>query len=422
MADTVRLGLMGLGTVGSGLVELVNRNAAAIEQKSGVRLEIAKALVKTPGKPRPLPPERLCYDPAELVEDPEVDLVVEVIGGIEPAKSLMLRALEAGKDVVTANKAVLARHGAEIFTAAARAGRQVGFEASVCGGIPIVRAISSGLIANDIDEFVGILNGTSNYVLTRMYKDKLPYPEAVRLAQEKGLAEADPSFDVGGLDAAHKLIVLTELTFQVKATVDEIELEGIEQIEPVDIEIADQFGFVIKPLAVARRQGELLDLRVHPALVPFEHPLGAVSDEFNAVLVKGDAIGEMIFLGKGAGSLPTASAVLSDIVEIARNSGNGVMWNPLASRRLAHVEATSRYYLRLPIYDRPGLIGKIGTALGDEGISVTHVQARVAGRADEGQMMIITHPTAESVVNRALERIHAACALRGAPVTLRIVD
>ena len=420
MSKVARLGLLGLGTVGSGLVEIVTKNARSIEKKSGVKLEIAKALVKSKGKPRPLPQEMLTFDADDIFNDPSIDIVVEVIGGIEPAKSYILQALDKGKNVVTANKAVLASFGAEIFTKATETGKQLGFEASVCGGIPLIRALSSGMIANEVDELVGILNGTSNYILTRMYKDKLSFDEALKLAQENGLAEADPTFDVEGIDAAHKLIVLTELTFQTKATLDDLEREGITQIEQVDIKVADEFGFVIKPIAVARKRGSSLDLRVHPALVPFEHPLGPVSDEFNAVMVKGDATGEMIFHGKGAGSLPTASAVMSDIIEIARNPNGGVMWNPTKSSKFEHLEGRTRYYLRFPILDRPGLIGKIATVLGDHGVSITHALARLDG--DTGNVMVVTHETSEAEVGQALSEIYSAGALRGNPLSLRILE
>jgi len=243
---------------------------------------------------------------------------------------------------------------------------------------------------------------------------------AVNSAVANGLAEADPTFDVEGIDAAHKLIVLTELTFQTKATLDDLEREGITQIEPIDIKVADEFGFVIKPIAVARRRGKSLELRVHPALVPFEHPLGPVSDEFNAVMVKGDATGEMIFHGKGAGSLPTASAVMSDVIEIARNPGGGVMWNPTESTKLVHFEGTTRYYLRFPILDRPGLIGKIATVLGEHGISITHAMARLEG--GRGNVMIVTHETSESEVCRALVEIAEAGVLGGEPLSLRILE
>lgn len=420
MPTTLRLGLLGLGTVGSGLVEIVQKSGASIEAKSGVKLEIVRALVKSPGKPRPLPESQLTYNADDIFNDPQIDMVVEVIGGIEPAKTYILEALARGKSVVTANKAVLAQHGAEIFEKAKSTGRQLGFEASVCGGIPIIRALSSGMIANEVDELDGILNGTSNFILTRMYKDKLSYDEALKLAQERGLAEADPTFDVEGIDASHKLIVLTELVFQTKATLEDLEREGITQIEPVDIKVADEFGFVIKPVAVARRRDNGLDLRVHPALVPFEHPLGPVSDEFNAVMVKGDATGEMIFHGKGAGSLPTASAVMSDIIEIARNPSGGVMWNPTTSRKLEPSEGQTRYYLRFPIEDKPGLIGKIATVLGDHGISITHALARLTGGT--GNVMVVTHETSETEVCRALVEITAAGVLKGEPLSLRIID
>ncbi|MBS1712919.1 MAG: homoserine dehydrogenase [Armatimonadetes bacterium] len=422
MSTTVRLGLLGLGTVGSGLVEIVRKSGANIEKRSGVRLEIAKAVVRNPDKPRPLPREQVTLDADEVFDDPTIDIVVEVMGGMEPAKSYILKALSKGKSVVTANKAVLAAHGAEIFQKCTESGRQLGFEASVCGGIPIVRALSSGLIANDVDEIVGILNGTSNYILTRMYKERLSFEEALAKAQENGLAEADPTFDVEGIDAAHKLIVLTELTFQTKASLDQIEREGIRQITPIDIKVADESGFVIKPVAVARRHGDSLDLRVHPALVAFEHPLGPVSDEFNAVMVRGDAIGEMIFHGKGAGSLPTASAVMSDIIEIARNPGSGVMWNPVESRKLNHLEGRSRYYMRFPIEDRPGLIGKIATVLGEHGISITHANARLQDRSGRGDVTVITHESSESEVSKAVREIAEACSLPAEPVTLRILD
>ncbi|MBL8065261.1 MAG: homoserine dehydrogenase [Chthonomonadaceae bacterium] len=419
MPTVVRLGLLGLGTVGSGLVEIVSKSGSVIESKSGVRLEIVKALVKTKDKPRPLESDKLTFDPDEVFYHPEIDIVVEVMGGIEPAKGYILKALESGKGVVTANKAVLAQYGTEIFEQAKRHGKQLGFEASVCGGIPLIRALSSGMIANDIDDLVGILNGTSNFILTRMYKEKLSYDEALAMAQDRGFAEADPTFDVEGIDAAHKLIVLTELTFQTKATLEDLEREGITKIDPIDIHVADEFGFVIKPLAVAKRTGASLNLRVHPTLVPFEHPLGAVSDEFNAVMVRGDATGEMIFHGKGAGSLPTASAVLSDIIEIARNPTGGIIWNPAASQRFEKSEGRTRYYLRFPIEDRPGVIGRIATSLGDHGISITHALAKLDSSA--GNVMIVTHEASESEVNAAMVDIAATVVLRGEPLSLRIL-
>lgn len=427
MSRPVRLGLLGLGTVGTGLVEILKKNSASIQEKSGVQLEIAKALVKSKNKPRPLDPSQLTFSPEEIFNDDSIDIVVEVIGGIEPAKSYIIRALESGKSVVTANKAVLAAHGAEIFSSASKAGKQLGFEASVCGGIPLIRALSSGMIANEVEELVGILNGTSNYILTRMYKDKMSYEDALAMAQEQGFAESDPTFDVEGVDAAHKLIVLTELTFQRRVSMDSLERQGITQIESIDIRVADEFGFVIKPIAVANSREGSLDLRVHPALVPYEHPLGPVSDEFNAVMVKGSETGEMIFRGKGAGSLPTASAVMSDIIEIARNPSVGVMWNPATSQEAKFSECETRYYLRFPIREGTGLIGKIATVLGEHGISITHASARLSGEkggieGQTGNVMVVTQETTDTRVREALKVISEAGVLAGEPLSLRIVD
>jgi homoserine dehydrogenase len=421
-SHVVNLGILGLGTVGAGLVELIEKNARLIERKSDVKLSVRRALIKNPKKKRCLPKDQLTFDADEIFNDDGIDIVVEVIGGIEPAKTYILQALAAGKSVVTANKAVLAAHGDEIFDAATKARRQLGFEASVCGGIPILRAISSGLIANQVDQFTGILNGTSNYILTRMAEDGLDYEEALFEAQEKGLAEADPTFDVKGIDAANKLIILAELAFQAKADLSELPIQGIDILEQVDIATAARFGFAIKPVAIARRRGEMLDLRVHPALIPRGSALAGVNQEYNAVLIKGDAIGEMIFYGKGAGSLPTASAVLSDIVEIARNPNTDALWNPLKSVRLQAFESQSRFYLRFPIFDKPGIIGKLATALGEDGISIEAAEALlVCDQTNRGNVMILTHETKESSIQSALSRIRKLKILSADVVALRIL-
>lgn len=422
MAKTVRIGLMGLGTVGSGLVSLIERNADVIERRSDVRLEIVRALVKDPNKRRPLPPEKVTLNPQAIFDDPQIDIVVEVIGGIEPARTYLLDALKAKKNIVTANKAVLAAHGDEILALAGENKSQVGFEASVCGGIPIIQALSSGLIANRVDELIGILNGTSNYILTRMSEEKGSFEDVLCEAQDRGLAEADTTFDITGVDAAHKLLILAELTFQVKAKMEEIVVEGIERITPEDIKTARDFGFVIKPIAIAARIGDSIDLRVHPALLPKTHPLASVHHEFNAVLVKGDAIGEMIFYGKGAGSLPTARAVLSDIVEIARSNYVVPVWNPRKSIRFAPLESKSRYYLRFPILDRPGMIGKIATTLGDHGISITHAMALlVCNETNRGNVMIVTHAAREAQVRGALSEIENAGIVVEPPLAIRML-
>lgn len=423
MARATRIGILGMGNVGSGLVELLRRNARLIETKSNVSLEIRRVLVRNPDKPRPVDRSLLTTRIEDVIQDPEIGLVVELIGGIEPARTFILQALEAGKNVVTANKAVLAAHGDELFGMAAKKGRTIGFEASVCGGIPIIRALTAGLVANRIEQLCGILNGTCNYVLTRMTQDGLSYAEALRKAQEGGLAEADPTLDVKGVDAAHKLVILAELCYQAKVGLDDMIVEGIETIEAEDIRTAREFGFVIKLVAVGQRQGEKLDLRVHPALISTNHPLSGVHNEYNAVMIRGDAIGEMIFYGKGAGSFPTASAVLSDVIDIARNPSLNGFWASRPRAEPAALEAESRFYLRFPIYDLPGVIGLITTALGNHQISITHAQATlVTDRTGRGSVKIITHKTREGKLRQALVEISRLPVLTQRPIALRILE
>lgn len=416
-----RLGLLGLGTVGSGLVELLRENG--LERRLGTEIEIVRALVRHPDRPRVLPPERLVTDPGLVVEAPDVDIVVEVMGGIEPARTLVLRALAAGKAVVTANKALLATHGSEVLAASQAAGRPVGFEASVCGGIPLLRAISTGLIADEVQEIVGILNGTSNFILTRMHRDGLEFSSALRLAQREGFAEADPTMDIDGSDAAHKLIILSEVAFQTAATFGQVPRDGIDAITPLDIRVADEFGFVVKPVAVARRTEAGLDLRVHPALVPYTHALGPVVEEYNAVLVRGRATGETLFYGRGAGSLPTATAVMSDIVELIRHPDWRIPWDPSRSSPIVRVPGTSRFYLRFPVHDRPGLIGKVATALGNHGVSITRADARLRpGQGGAGDLTVLTHDSDEGSVTKALHDVSSSAILDSPPLVLRIID
>jgi homoserine dehydrogenase len=415
-----RLGLLGLGTVGSGLAELLRE--CGLERRLGTEIDIVRALVRFPERPRVLPRERLVTDPGLVVEAPDVDIVVEVMGGIEPARSLVLRALKAGKAVVTANKALLALHGAEVLSASQAAGRPVGFEASVCGGIPLLRAISTGLIADEVQEIVGILNGTSNFILTRMHRDRLDFESALRLAQREGFAEADPTMDVDGSDAAHKLIILSEVAFQTAARFDQVPRHGIASISPLDITVADEFGFVVKPVAVARRTEAGLDLRVHPALVPYTHALGPVVDEYNAVLVRGRATGETLFYGRGAGSLPTATAVMSDIVELIRHPDWRIPWDPAKSSPIVHAPGRSAFYLRFPVHDRPGLIGKVATALGNHGVSITRADARLrSGQGAAGDLTVLTHDADEAAVARALAEVSSSAVLDSPPLVLRII-
>jgi len=422
-AKKTQIAILGMGNVGTGLVELLRRNERLIESKSNVTLNIRRVLIRSPEKPRPVDRSLLTTDFEQIVKDPDISLVVELIGGIEPARTYILRSLEAGKNVVTANKAVLAAHGDELFSMAAKKGRTIGFEASVCGGIPLIRALTTGLVANRIEQICGILNGTCNFILTKMTQDGLAYAEALKRAQEQGLAEADPTLDVKGLDAAHKLLILAELCYQAKVSLEDLIVEGIDQIEAEDIRTAKEFGFVIKLVAIGQRQGEKLDLRVHPALISTNHPLSSVHNEFNAVLIKGDAIGEMIFYGKGAGSFPTASAVLSDVIEIARNPSLNGFWSSRPKAQPSALEAESRFYLRFPIYDLPGVIGLITTALGNHQISITHAQATlVPERGSRGSVKIITHKTREGKLRQALVEVSRLPVLTSKPIALRILE
>ncbi len=422
MARRVEIGVMGLGTVGTGLVELIQRNHALIKSRSDVDLQIRRALVRDPSKARGLPPGIVTPDIDAFFNDDAIEIYVELIGGIEPARTYLLRALSRHRNVVTANKAVLAAYGDELFDEAARVKRQIGFEASICGGIPIIRALARGLVANRIDRLCGILNGTTNYILTRMYEDGMSYTDALARAQALGFAEKDPTLDVKGIDAAHKLLILAELTFQARVRMQDIIVEGIDQLDPEDFDAAKRLGFVIRLLAVGQLQGDNLDLRVHPAMVRKEHPLAAVRDEFNAVQISGDAVGDMIFVGKGAGAHPTASAVLSDIVEVARNPDGANIWNPSRSIHYDPIDPASRFYLRFPIDDKPGVIGQIASCLGAAGVSISHAEATLADVAGRGHVKVVTHRTHEEKIASALDELRRLPAVVKEPVAIRIFE
>ncbi|MBI3726503.1 homoserine dehydrogenase [bacterium] len=430
---TVRLGLLGCGTVGRGLLELIERNRALIEERAGISLEVTKILVRDLSKERPGVDRSLLTDrPEEIVAGSlrgatfvapaPCDIVVELLGGIEPARSLVARAIADGKSVVTANKALLALAGAEIFRAAARSGVRIGFEASVCAGIPIIRALESGLVGNRVDTLCGILNGTSNFILTRMTELGESFEAALEEARRRGFAEADPSLDVDGHDAAQKLAILSELAFGVPIAPGSVKVEGIRQIEPEDVRAAKELGFVLKPIAFARDLGDALELRVEPTLLPIDHTLAHVRFEDNAVLVKGDAAGELIFRGKGAGSLPTASAVLSDIVDIARN-GSAPLRYADAPPKPAAPDGHARFYIRFPVIDVPGVIGRIATALGSRGISISHASATlVPGKPGHGNVKVLAHDCRASVLAETIDAVSRLPVLTGKPVAIRILE
>ncbi len=417
----LNIGLLGCGTVGRGLMELLDKNRTLIRDRSGVELHISQVLVRDLKKERPGVNNALLTTCPQKVIENGCDMVVELVGGIEPARSFIHRALAGRKHVVTANKALLAADGFNLLRAAALQNVRFGFEASVCGGIPIVRALRSGLVGNEIQSLSGILNGTCNYILTRMADDGVEFTDALQEAQVKGFAEADPTLDVDGYDAAQKLKILAELAFNGRLETKDIPVEGIRAITAEDVRFAREIGCVIRQLAMAEMSDQGLSLRVETVLLPHDHQLAAVRNENNAVLVRGDAVGEMLFSGKGAGPLPSASAVLSDVVEIARHDGG---FSPLVERTIQTVtpDRSSRYYLRFQV-EEPSAIGPVTTILERNRIAVARAGA-IWAKTPQGHnyVKILTHACPYSLLEKAVRQISALDMVTGKSVMLRVAD
>ena len=438
--EGVGVGLIGFGTIGTGVVRVLRDNAAVISERLGFPLRLVRVADLDLDRDRgvPLGGARFDADADGLVDDPAVEIVVELIGGYGAARRLMLRAIERRKHVVTANKALLALHGKEIFEAAAGAGVDVAFEASVGGGIPILRSMREGLSANRIESVHGIVNGTTNYVLSEVEASGEAPEVVLKRAQELGFAEADPSFDVDGVDAAHKLTILASMAFGAELTYKDIPTEGIRQLVPLDFEAARQFGYRIKLLAIAkRREGpageERLEVRVHPTMIPASSLLAKVDGAMNAIAVQGNAVGRTLFYGAGAGELPTASAVVADLMEIAREIRRGsagrvaplsYLPESLRPRPLVPMgELQGRAYLCFTAQDRPGVLGQIATLLGEHEIGIESViQRRAEARAGGVPIVVLTHPAREGAVRRALERIDALPALAARTRLVRIEE
>ncbi len=417
----LKIGLLGCGNVGRGLVELVDRNDALIRQRSGVELRITKILVRDLDKERQGVDRTLLTTQPDKVLNNGCDLVVELMGGIEPARSFIERSLARGKHVVTANKALLALDGFSLMKAAEVQKVRLGFEASVCGGIPIIRALRDGLVGNNIQKLSGILNGTCNYILTRMTEDGVEFEEALREAQAKGFAEADPTLDIDGHDAAQKLKILTELAFSRQVDADAVQVEGIRDIAADDVQAARELGFVIKHVATAELSEDAVSLACAPVLLPASHQLAGVRDENNAVLVRGDAVGEMLFSGKGAGSLPSASAVLSDVVDIACHKG-GFSLSPGGRVKATTRDCESRHYLRFTVGD-PSAIGPITTMLERNQVGVARAAA-VWARNDSGkhQVRVLTHAASRKLIEASLCDIAGSGLDARKSVVLRVAD
>ncbi|MFZ2088648.1 MAG: homoserine dehydrogenase [Desulfobaccales bacterium] len=430
----VNVGIIGCGTVGSGVARLLAFRAEMFARRLGTPLYLKRVAEVDPGRMEAAGIDRrlFTFRDMDILEDPDIDIVVEVIGGLETARDLVLAAIHRGKHVVTANKALLAHFGNEIFADAARQGVEVAFEASVCGGIPIILTLRQGLAANRIQEVLGILNGTTNYILTQMSEHNLSYEKALAEAQTHGFAEADPTLDVEGIDAAHKLALLTSLAYGSRIDFPAVSVEGISRIDPVDLQFAWEFGYTVKLLAITREDGDRLEARVHPTLVPRDHMLASVGGAMNAVFITGDAVGPILLSGAGAGMMPTASAVVSDILDLTRNISLGIARRvpPLGSEAALTTsravkpmdDIITNYYFRFAALDMPGVLSQVAGVLGKYNISIAAVIQK--GREVKGAVPIvmITHEAREDDMKKALAEIDHLSVVSPPAVVYRIED
>ena len=432
--SVVRVGVLGCGTVGASLVALVERQNATIHARTGLSLEISRIAVRDLSRSRPINIENAVFtsDAMAVATDPSIDVIVEVMGGISPARELLLAALAAGKPVITANKALLAAHGSELFAAAEAAGVDLLFEAAVAGGIPFIRPLRESLLAEPVLRVMGIMNGTTNYILTRMSEAGADYSEALAEAQSLGYAEADPTADVEGHDAAAKIAIVASIAFGAEVTGADVECEGISKITADDIAFAARHGYSVKLLAIAERfsapNGDELSARVHPCLVPNAHPLAAVRDSFNAVFVQGEAVGDLMFYGRGAGGDPTASAVLGDLVDAAMNLQSGAhaslgAFAPMTIRPSSQLEAA--WYLSLRVDDRSGVLAAIAGVFGEHGVSIDSMeQHSLSGpddAANEARIDLIIHPALQSDVRATLDALGVLDSVRSIGSTIRVL-
>lgn len=424
----VTVGILGLGTVGTGVLRLLDGNGDRVAQAAGVRVEVAGVAVRDVHKPRVVTPAPglLKGDPGAVVNDPGVDLVVEVMGGLEPAGAWVLRALELGKPVVTANKELVASRGRELLDAAFRHRTRLRFEASVGGGIPIIAALGDSLAGNRVGQIIGILNGTTNYILSRMTSDGVEFPAALAEAQARGYAESDPGADVSGQDAACKIAILASVAFGVHVPAAEVPREGIAGITSRDVACARELGCVIKLLASAKEEGGTVRARVFPALLPLDHPLAAVTGVFNAVWVTGDAVGETMFYGQGAGQLPTASAVVGDIIASARELARGGVFHPLLvwdrpKPAQAPGPSEAAFYFRMLVSEQPGALAAAVSVLGDQEVALARFTSR--GRGQGGtEWVLVTQPVEEQRLKDALCIIQGLPAVKQVGNAIRILD
>ncbi|HTE18201.1 MAG TPA: homoserine dehydrogenase [Armatimonadota bacterium] len=425
---SIAIGILGCGVVGSGAIRTLQENAAAIERQLGARLFVKKIAVRDVHKQRPVDVPHSVYtdDASEVLDDPEIQIIAELVGGVDPASDYLARALKNGKHVVSANKELIAKNGHQLLTAAAERNLDFFFEGAVAGGIPIIRALKVSLAANGIHEVMGIVNGTTNYILTQMAQNGLDFAVALKEAQDKGYAEADPTDDVEGFDAAYKLAILASIAFQSRVPLERVYHEGISSVTDRDIAYARDLGYVIKLVAIGKAHPEGLELRVHPAMLPLAHPLASVNDVFNAVYVEGNAVGQVMFYGRGAGSMPTGSSVAADIMEVARGivrGGSGrVACTCFGERPVLPIEGIeSNYYVRTETHDRPGVLAAIATVFGNHQVSLESILQKQANE-ETAEIVWITHRTREANLRAALKEIDALPVVRKIPNWLRVEE
>lgn len=430
--EPVTLGLIGCGTVGTGVARLLIEQRHLLEARTGIPLNLKYVadLDRTTDRGIPFAPGVFIGDARQILQDPQIDIVIEMVGGETFAKEAILSALRQGKHVVTANKALLAKHGNEILQAASANKADLGFEASVGGCMPVIKTLRESLVSNQIQSMVGILNGTCNYILTKISREGIAFEEALRQAQAAGFAEADPTLDVQGLDTAHKLAILTALAYGMQINFDDIYIEGISAITPLDIQFAREFGYCIKLLAISKQRGDTVEARVHPTMIPLDNILSSVSGSLNAVTISGHAVGDLFLSGFGAGMMPTGSAVLSDIVDLARNLRYGTVgrvpvmgYQSAAIRSIAVMPVTdivTQYYFRFEALDQPNVLSAVSGILGRHGISIKSVHQK--GRKTDGAVPIVmlTHLAREADVRHALRDLGGLDVIRNRPVVIRI--
>lgn len=425
----VKVALCGLGTVGGGVFNVLQRNASEIARRAGRPIVVEQVATRNLNPACDTSSVYVSQEILDVTENPEIDVVVELIGGYDAAFELVMRSIKAGKHVVTANKALIAVHGNEIFQAAREAGVVVAFEAAVAGGIPIIKSIREGLTANKIHWVAGIINGTGNYILTNMQQAGRTFEDVLAEAQELGYAEADPTFDVEGIDAAHKLTILSAIAFGVPLSFDKVYTEGISRIDIEDIRQADALGYVIKHLGITRRTDNGLELRVHPTLIPKERLLANVHGVKNAVMVYGDAVGPTLYYGAGAGAEPTASSVIADLVDVARAMGSDqdsrVPYLAFAEQAddlpvLPMEEIETAYYLRLLAVDRPGVLARVATILSEQGISIEAIIQKDISEGELVPIILLTHPTREAAMNEVIRQLESLADIAGGVMRIRV--